>query len=70
MISFPIQFSQVSSLIFLPGMVLETYDKAVKSSSVFEELYACRNVRPSFHTPLGLWGGTVLDKTRLQSPPP
>jgi len=39
------------------GLVLETYDKAVKNSSVFEELYACRNVRPSFQTPLGLWGG-------------
>ncbi|TPX40803.1 hypothetical protein SeLEV6574_g06406 [Synchytrium endobioticum] len=33
------------------------YEKAVKESWVGKELYEVRNVRPSFHNPLGMWGG-------------
>lgn len=32
------------------------YQPAMEASWVWEELYAVRNVRPSFHSPLGLWG--------------
>ena len=41
-----------------PGQVLDSYKEALTKSSVYEELYACRNVRPSFCTKAGLWGGT------------
>ena len=37
--------------------MLDSYDKAIKDSSVWKELVACRNVRPSFSTAMGLWGG-------------
>lgn len=38
-----------------PPAVLEAYPEALKSSWVWEELYAARNIRPSFHW--GLWAG-------------
>eukprot|EP01134_Creolimax_fragrantissima_P002855 CFRG2855T1 len=36
---------------------LDTYEERLQSSSVYEELKAVRNVRPSFNTRLGLYGG-------------
>lgn len=33
------------------------YESAAKSSFIWEELNQVRNLRPSFHNPLGLWGG-------------
>jgi len=36
-----------------------SYPEKVKNSWVWQELHAARNVRPSFHTPLGLYGGMV-----------
>ncbi len=33
------------------------YEAAVKDSWIWKELYEVRNLRPSFHNPLGLWGG-------------
>lgn len=33
------------------------YEEALKESWVWKELKACRNVRPSFHSRLGLYGG-------------
>ncbi|KAJ2655871.1 hypothetical protein IWW48_005309 [Coemansia sp. RSA 1200] len=40
-----------------PPIVLADYEEAFRSSSIFKELYEVRNIRPSFHTSLGLWGG-------------
>jgi len=34
-----------------------SYDKTLRDSWVYSELKAVRNIRPSFHTPLGLFGG-------------
>lgn len=36
---------------------LESYETAVKGSWIWKELKEVRNLRPSFHNPLGLWGG-------------
>jgi electron-transferring-flavoprotein dehydrogenase len=33
------------------------YEDAVKDSWIWKELNEVRNLRPSFHNPLGLWGG-------------
>ena len=33
------------------------YEEAVKNSWIYKELHAVRNVRPSFHNPLGFYGG-------------
>jgi len=38
-------------------IVLEDYEKKIKESWIWEELYEIRNLIPSFHTPLGIWGG-------------
>jgi len=35
------------------------YEQALKDSWVWKELYAARNVRPSFHSSLGLYGGLM-----------
>jgi flavin-dependent dehydrogenase len=45
------------------------YETAVKDSWIWKELHEVRNLRPSFHNPLGLWGGsTIRDKAQLHSP--
>lgn len=36
---------------------MEKYEAALKSSWVWEDLHEVRNVRPSFNTRLGVWGG-------------
>ena len=33
------------------------YEEAVKGSFIWDELKQVRNLRPSFHNPLGIWGG-------------
>lgn len=38
-------------------IVLDSYEKSLKESWVWKELWEVRNVRPSFHNPLGMWGG-------------
>lgn len=38
---------------------LETYNLAFKNSWVYNELYEMRNVRPSFNSPLGGYGGMM-----------
>lgn len=38
-------------------IVLESYEKAVKNSWIYEELDEVRNIRPSFNSPFGLYGG-------------
>jgi electron-transferring-flavoprotein dehydrogenase len=40
-------------------ITLDNYEKAIESSWVYEELKEVRNVRPSFHNPLGLYGGLI-----------
>ncbi|KAJ2454208.1 hypothetical protein EV183_001693 [Coemansia sp. RSA 2336] len=40
-------------------VVLSDYEEAFKNSSIYKELYQVRNVRPSFHSPLGMWGGMM-----------
>lgn len=41
------------------GIEPVNYEERLKSSWVWKELYQARNVRPSFHTPLGLYGGLM-----------
>ena len=36
---------------------LSSYDKSLRESWVWEDLKEVRNLRPSFNTPLGIWGG-------------
>ncbi|XP_045614185.1 electron transfer flavoprotein-ubiquinone oxidoreductase, mitochondrial [Procambarus clarkii] len=36
-----------------------TYEEKIRESWVWKELYASRNIRPSFHNPLGLFGGLL-----------
>ncbi|KAF8732354.1 hypothetical protein AX14_004515 [Amanita brunnescens Koide BX004] len=38
---------------------LSAYDKLLRDSWVWKDLYEIRNLRPSFNTGLGLWGGIV-----------
>jgi electron-transferring-flavoprotein dehydrogenase len=40
-------------------ILLTDYETSIKDSWVYKELYEVRNVRPSFHSPLGLWGGIM-----------
>lgn len=35
------------------------YEQAVKDSWIWKELHQVRNLRPSFHNPLGMWGGVA-----------
>ncbi|KAH3660113.1 hypothetical protein OGAPHI_007318 [Ogataea philodendri] len=39
---------------------LQNYQEAYDKSWVREELYEVRNIRPSFHSKLGLWGGMCV----------
>ncbi|OWA52680.1 Electron transfer flavoprotein-ubiquinone oxidoreductase, mitochondrial [Hypsibius exemplaris] len=41
------------------GLEPTVYEERLKNSSVYKELYAVRNVRPSFHSSLGLYGGVA-----------
>ncbi|TPX59132.1 hypothetical protein PhCBS80983_g02662 [Powellomyces hirtus] len=38
-------------------ITLDAYEKNIQESWVYKELREVRNVRPSFHNPLGIWGG-------------
>ncbi|KAJ2556430.1 hypothetical protein EV175_002012 [Coemansia sp. RSA 1933] len=40
-----------------PPIVLSSYEQAFRASSIYKELHEVRNIRPSFHTALGIWGG-------------
>ncbi|KAI7900555.1 uncharacterized protein BX663DRAFT_516851 [Cokeromyces recurvatus] len=40
-------------------ILLDTYEENIKNSWVYKELHEVRNCIPSFHTPLGLWGGMI-----------
>ncbi|XP_033211343.1 electron transfer flavoprotein-ubiquinone oxidoreductase, mitochondrial [Belonocnema kinseyi] len=41
------------------GLVPESYTDKIKNSWIYKELKAVRNFRPSFHSPLGLYGGVM-----------
>ncbi|KAK6350914.1 hypothetical protein TWF718_004096 [Orbilia javanica] len=41
------------------AVMLYSYPEAVKNSSIYKELKEVRNMRPAFHTPLGLYGGIM-----------
>lgn len=40
-----------------PSADMSSYDAALRSSWVWKDLYEVRNLRPSFNTRLGIWGG-------------
>lgn len=41
------------------GLEPKTYSDKIKNSWIYKELKAVRNMRPSFHTNLGLYGGMM-----------
>jgi electron-transferring-flavoprotein dehydrogenase len=41
------------------SVFLYDYEDKLRSSSIWKELKEVRNMRPSFHTPLGLYGGII-----------
>jgi electron-transferring-flavoprotein dehydrogenase len=41
----------------MPAVDMSPYESAVNNSWIYKELHEVRNLRPSFHNPLGLWGG-------------
>ncbi|KAJ9063788.1 hypothetical protein DSO57_1037247 [Entomophthora muscae] len=41
------------------AITLDSYPAALEKSWVYKELYEVRNIRPSFHTKLGLYGGVI-----------
>ncbi|XP_072162009.1 electron transfer flavoprotein-ubiquinone oxidoreductase, mitochondrial isoform X2 [Bemisia tabaci] len=41
------------------GIEPKTYEESIKNSWIWSDLKSVRNCRPSFHTPLGLYGGIV-----------
>ncbi|KAF2663092.1 hypothetical protein BT63DRAFT_129780 [Microthyrium microscopicum] len=41
------------------SVFLYDYEDALRSSSIWAELKQVRNMRPSFHSPLGLYGGVI-----------
>ncbi len=42
---------------------LSSYDQSLRASWVYKELKEVRNFRPSFNTPLGIWGGLAYSGT-------
>lgn len=38
---------------------MSPYSTALRKSWIYDELHEVRNLRPSFHTPFGIWGGLV-----------
>jgi electron-transferring-flavoprotein dehydrogenase len=43
----------------LGAVFLYDYEDALRNSSIWKELKEVRNMRPSFHSPLGLYGGII-----------
>jgi electron-transferring-flavoprotein dehydrogenase len=41
------------------SVFLYDYEDSLRSSTIWKELKSVRNMRPSFHTPLGLYGGVL-----------
>jgi len=45
------------------GVTPDSYEERLKSSWLWKELYKSRNIRPSFNTRLGVWGGILYTGT-------
>lgn len=41
------------------GYEPKAYEDKIKNSWIWKELKAVRNIRPSFHNPMGLYGGLL-----------
>jgi len=41
------------------GLDMSKYEDEMKKSWVWKELHEVRNIRPSFNSPLGFWGGVA-----------
>ncbi|XP_016402234.1 electron transfer flavoprotein-ubiquinone oxidoreductase, mitochondrial-like, partial [Sinocyclocheilus rhinocerous] len=41
------------------GLYIPEYEEALEKSWIWKELYAVRNIRPSFHNYFGLYGGML-----------
>ena len=44
-------------LIAMAGLFVPEYEERLRNSWLWKELKGVRNVRPSFHSPLGIYGG-------------
>ena len=44
---------------FLSGIEPVSYEQKFKDSYIYQELKKARNIRPSFNTSAGLWGGLL-----------
>ena len=45
------------------GIFLDNFEERIHGSWIWKELKSVRNVRPSFNTTLGMWGGMVYTGT-------
>jgi electron-transferring-flavoprotein dehydrogenase len=52
-------YSALSGTAHSDSVFLYDYEDALRSSTIWSELKAVRNMRPSFHTSLGLYGGVM-----------
>jgi electron-transferring-flavoprotein dehydrogenase len=46
-------------MFFIKGLHVPEYEDNLKNSWVWKELYAVRNIRPSCHGILGVYGGMI-----------
>ncbi|KAG9295364.1 hypothetical protein G9A89_013393 [Geosiphon pyriformis] len=46
-------------------ITLSSYEESLQNSWIWKELYSVRNLRPSFNSPLGLWGGIAYSGLEL-----
>jgi electron-transferring-flavoprotein dehydrogenase len=51
--------SHLILLIFIKGLHVTEYEDNLKQSWVWKELHAVRNIRPSCHGILGVYGGMI-----------
>lgn len=52
-------FESITTQTSTKPLILTNYESSIKKSWVYTELEEVRNIRPSFHTPLGLYGGAL-----------
>ena len=63
--SFPVETGRITYFLFsdesrewqYESLDVPEFEENMKNSWVYEELHKVRNVRPSFHNPLGFYGG-------------
>ena len=58
-IEYIVNLIMVQLVRILIGLNPEIYEEMIRASWLWKELYAVRNVRPSFKTNLGLYGGVL-----------